>query len=148
MGYIDVSNISLTLPDGRPLLDEVSFRVGEGATSALIGANGAGKSTLLRIIRGEQKSDGGVVSIDGGLGVMDQFIGHLRDETTVRDLLISVAPPSLRAAARRLDATEEALIEADTTENQMAYATASRTCTCVSPAPAPAAARWCARASS
>lgn len=124
MGYIDVSNVSLTLPDGRPLLDEVSFRVGEGTTSALIGANGAGKSTLLRIIRGEQKPDAGVVSIDGGLGVMDQFIGHLRDDSTVRDLLISVAPPAVRAAARRLDATEDALIDADTTENQMAYATA------------------------
>lgn len=48
MGYIDVQAVSLTLPDGRPLLDEVSFRVGEGTTSALIGANGAGKSTLLR----------------------------------------------------------------------------------------------------
>ncbi|HEV7742977.1 MAG TPA: ATP-binding cassette domain-containing protein [Pseudolysinimonas sp.] len=124
MGYIDVSNISLTLPDGRPLLDEVSFRVGEGATSALIGANGAGKTTLLRIIRGEQKPDAGTVSIDGGLGVMDQFVGHLRDDSTVRDLLISVAPPAVRQAARRLDATEEALIESDTTDNQMAYATA------------------------
>jgi ATPase subunit of ABC transporter with duplicated ATPase domains len=124
MGYIDVSNVSLTLPDGRPLLDEVSFRVGEGATSALIGANGAGKTTLLRIIRGDQKQDAGVVSIDGGLGVMDQFVGHLRDDSTVRDLLISVAPPAVRAAARTLDATEEALIEADTTGNQMAYATA------------------------
>src|SRR3954467_7578507 len=92
MGYIDVSNVSLTLPDGRPLLDEVSFRVGAGATSALIGANGAGKTTLLRIIRGEQRPDAGVVSIDGGLGVMDQFVGHLRDDSTVRDLLISVAP--------------------------------------------------------
>src|SRR4051812_49552843 len=97
MGYIDVSNVSLTLPDGRPLLDEVSFRVGEGATSALIGANGAGKSTLLRIIRGEQKPDAGVVSIDGGLGVMDQFIGHLRDASTGRDLLVGVAPPPGRA---------------------------------------------------
>jgi ATPase subunit of ABC transporter with duplicated ATPase domains len=124
MGYIDVSNVSLTLPDGRPLLDEVSFRVGEGATSALIGANGAGKTTLLRIIRGEQKPDAGVVSIDGGLGVMDQFVGHLRDDSTVRDLLIEVAPPAVRGAARRLDASEEALIEADTTGNQMAYATA------------------------
>ncbi|MEO8261864.1 MAG: ATP-binding cassette domain-containing protein [Pseudolysinimonas sp.] len=124
MGYIDVSNVSLTLPDGRPLLDEVSFRVGDGATSALIGANGAGKTTLLRIIRGEQRPDAGVVSIDGGLGVMDQFVGHLRDDTTVRELLISVAPPTVREAARRLDATEEALIEADTTPHQMAYATA------------------------
>ena len=124
MGHIDVSGVSFTLPDGRPLLDEVSFRVGEGATSALIGANGAGKSTLLRIIRGEQKPDAGVVAIDGGLGVMDQFIGHLRDDSTVRDLLVGVAPPAVRAAARALDASEEALIEADTTENQMRYATA------------------------
>jgi ATPase subunit of ABC transporter with duplicated ATPase domains len=124
MGYIDVSNVSLTLPDGRPLLDEVSFRVGEGSVSALIGANGAGKSTLLKIIRGELRPDSGVVSIDGGLGVMDQFVGHLRDDTTVRDLLISVAPPAVRAAALALDATENALIDADTTPNQMAYATA------------------------
>ncbi len=124
MGYIDVSNVSLTLPDGRPLLDEVSFRVGEGSVSALIGANGAGKSTLLKIIRGEVRPDSGVVSIDGGLGVMDQFVGHLRDDTTVRDLLISVAPPAVRAAALALDAAENALIDADTTPNQMRYATA------------------------
>ena len=124
MGYIDVSNVSLTLPDGRPLLDEVSFRVGEGSVSALIGANGAGKSTLLRIIRGDVRPDSGVVWIDGGLGVMDQFVGHLRDESTVRDLLISVAPPAVRSAALALDAAENALIDDDSTPRQMAYATA------------------------
>jgi ATPase subunit of ABC transporter with duplicated ATPase domains len=59
MAHIDVNAVSLSLPDGRPLLDEVSFRVGEGTTSALIGANGAGKTTLLRIIRGEVRADGG-----------------------------------------------------------------------------------------
>jgi ATPase subunit of ABC transporter with duplicated ATPase domains len=124
VGYIDVSGISLTLPDGRPLLDEVSFRVGEGTTSALIGANGAGKSTLLKIIRGEVKPDAGVVQIDGGLGVMDQFVGHLRDASTVNDLLISVAPPRVRAAALALVAAEDALIDDDTTARQMSYATA------------------------
>jgi ATPase subunit of ABC transporter with duplicated ATPase domains len=124
VGYIDVQGVSLTLPDGRPLLDEVSFRVGEGTTSALIGANGAGKSTLLKIIRGEVKPDAGVVQIDGGLGVMDQFIGHLRDSSTVRDLLVGVAPPRIRAAALALDAAEGALIEEETTDRQMAYATA------------------------
>ena len=40
-------------PDGRPLLDEVTFRVGEGAKVALIGPNGTGKTTLLRIIAGD-----------------------------------------------------------------------------------------------
>lgn len=124
MGYIDVNGVSLSLPDGRPLLDEVSFRVGEGTTSALIGANGAGKSTLLRIIRGEQKADAGAVSIDGALGIMDQFVGHLRDSSTVRDLLVSVAPTRVRLAAVALDRSETAIIESDTLENQMAYASA------------------------
>ncbi len=92
MGYIDVNAVSYTLADGRPLLDEVSFRVGEGTTSALIGANGAGKSTLLRLIRGDLRPDSGAISIEGGLGVMDQLIGHVRDRSTVRDLLVSVSP--------------------------------------------------------
>ena len=124
MGFIDVNTVSYSLADGRPLLDEVSFRVGEGTTSALIGANGAGKSTLLRIIRGELKADSGAISIDGGLGIMDQFVGHVRDTSTVRDLLISVAPAAVKKAALALDAAENLLIEADTTANQMAYATA------------------------
>lgn len=124
MGYIDVNGVSLSLPDGRPLLDDVSFRVGEGVTSALIGANGAGKTTLLRIIRGEQKADAGAISIDGALGVMDQFVGHVRDESTVRDLLISVAPVRIRRAALALDRSELAIIESDTLETQMSYAEA------------------------
>ncbi|HEY9499067.1 MAG TPA: ATP-binding cassette domain-containing protein, partial [Terrimesophilobacter sp.] len=124
MGYIDVNGVSLSLPDGRPLLDEVSFRVGEGTTSALIGANGAGKSTLLRMIRGELRAEAGAISIDGGLGVMDQFVGHLRDASTVRDLLISVAPVRVREAALALDRTELAIIEHDGLASQMAYASA------------------------
>lgn len=124
MGYIDVNTVSYSLADGRPLLDEVSFRVGEGTTSALIGANGAGKSTLLRLIRGELRADSGAISIDGGLGVMDQFVGHVRDTSTVRDLLVSVAPEAVRLASLALDASELALIDDDTTENQLAYATA------------------------
>lgn len=54
----------------------MSFRVGEGTTTALIGANGAGKTTLLRMIRGDETPDAGTIAIGGGLGVMDQFVGH------------------------------------------------------------------------
>ncbi|WP_312673479.1 ATP-binding cassette domain-containing protein [Microbacterium sp.] len=124
MGYIDASGISLTLPDGRPLLDEVSFRVGAGSTSALIGPNGAGKTTLLRIIRGEQPADDGVVTIDGGLGVMDQFVGHGEPGQTVHELLVRVAPTRLRGAAEALEAAENALIDRDEHDTQMAYASA------------------------
>ena len=124
MGYIDVSGVSLTLPDGRPLLDDVTFRVGAGSTSALIGPNGAGKTTLLRIIRGDQAPDAGVVTIDGGLGVMDQFVGHGGPGQTVHDLLVGVAPRRIRVAAQALEAAENALIERDVHDTQMAYAAA------------------------
>ncbi|WP_431074092.1 ABC-F family ATP-binding cassette domain-containing protein [Microbacterium phyllosphaerae] len=124
MGYIDVAGVSLTLPDGRPLLDEATFRVGAGSTSALIGPNGAGKTTLLRIIRGDQAADSGVVTIDGGLGVMDQFVGHGEAGQTVHELLVRVAPRRIRQAAEALEAAENALIERDEHDTQMAYATA------------------------
>jgi len=124
VGYIDVAGVSLTLPDGRPLLDETTFRVGAGSTSALIGPNGAGKTTLLRIIRGDQAADAGVVTIDGGLGVMDQFVGHGEAGQTVHELLVRVAPRRIRQAAVALEAAEDALIERDEHDTQMAYATA------------------------
>ncbi|ANJ27829.1 ABC-F family ATP-binding cassette domain-containing protein [Agromyces aureus] len=136
MGFIDVNGVSFSLPDGRPLLADLAFRVVDGRTTALIGANGAGKSTLLRIIRGDLRPDEGSVQVDGGLGVMDQFVGRQPTEveastdaaakppTTVSGLLVSVAPTRIRAAARELEASENALIETDDTANQMRYATA------------------------
>ncbi|NBF00595.1 ATP-binding cassette domain-containing protein, partial [Nonomuraea sp. K271] len=53
MGHIEVSGLTYLLPDGRPLLQDVSFKVGDGAKAALVGPNGAGKTTLLRLIAGE-----------------------------------------------------------------------------------------------
>ena len=46
MGHLDINTVNFSLPDGRPLLSDVSLRVGEGAKVALIGPNGTGKTTL------------------------------------------------------------------------------------------------------
>lgn len=70
MGHIDVSDLAYALPDGRPLLHDVSFRVGRGAKAALVGPNGGGKTTLLRLIAGELEPSEGTVACSGGLGVM------------------------------------------------------------------------------
>ncbi|QUX31112.1 ABC-F family ATP-binding cassette domain-containing protein [Nocardiopsis akebiae] len=124
MGYIDVNQVGHTLSDGRVLLDSVSFRVGEGSKTALVGANGAGKSTLLRIVRGEQRPRSGAVTLDGELGVMPQFIGHVRDETTVHELLVSVSPAPVREAHADLEAAEAAMMVDDGERTQMRYAAA------------------------
>ncbi|MFC7494626.1 MULTISPECIES: ABC-F family ATP-binding cassette domain-containing protein [unclassified Nocardioides] len=123
MGHVDVAGVRYELPDGRVLLDDVSFRVGEGAKVALVGANGAGKTTLLRIITGDLAPHAGVVTRSGGLGVMRQMVGAgLGTEPTVADLLRSVAPARIRAAAEEVDACEQALMDHDDEKTQMRYA--------------------------
>ncbi|NEA18269.1 ATP-binding cassette domain-containing protein [Streptomyces halstedii] len=122
MGYIDVNSVSYGLPDGRVLLDEISFRVGEGAKAALIGANGSGKTTLLRIIAGDLAAHGGAVSRGGSLGIMGQFIAREGDQ--VRDLLLSVTDPRIRRAATAVDTAEAAMESSGDTKAQMAYAAA------------------------
>jgi ATPase subunit of ABC transporter with duplicated ATPase domains len=139
MGHVDLSAVGYHLPDGRVLLDDVSFRVGEGAVVALVGPNGSGKTTLLRIIAGDLTPSSGTMSRSGGLGVMRQFIGSIRDAgqlaggmtpqtphepPTVRDLLVSLSPPRLRAASAAVDALELALMDDDREPTQMAYAQA------------------------
>jgi ATPase subunit of ABC transporter with duplicated ATPase domains len=124
MGHLEAAHLEYHLPDGRTLLGDVSFRVGEGAAVALVGPNGAGKTTLLRLISGELKPHAGTVTVSGGLGVMRQFVGSVRDETTVRDLLVSVAPPRIREAARAVDEAEHAIMTVDDEAAQLAYAQA------------------------
>ncbi|GAA4782977.1 ATP-binding cassette domain-containing protein [Streptomyces sanyensis] len=124
MGHVEAAHVEYYLPDGRPLLGDASFRVGEGAVAALVGANGAGKTTLLRIVAGELQPHGGSVTVSGGLGVMPQFVGSVRDERTVRDLLVSVAQPRIREAAAAVDAAELRIMEEDDEAAQMAYAQA------------------------
>src|SRR3954453_8259352 len=96
MGYVDVTGIRLTLPDGRVLLDDVSFRVGEGACAALVGENGAGKTPLLRIISGDLVPDAGSVALIGGLGIMRQFIGSVPEDTTGPGVPGEPPPPRVR----------------------------------------------------
>ena len=54
MGHIDVSEVQCWLPDGRILLDDVNFRVGDGMKVALVGPNGSGKSTLASVLAGRE----------------------------------------------------------------------------------------------
>src|SRR6476620_522622 len=124
MGFVDAQKLQYVLPDGRVLFDDVSFRVGDGAKTALVGANGTGKTTLLRIIAGDVTPSDGAVARDGGLGVMRQFIGSIRDETSVRDLLLSLSPPDLRGAGEALDAAELEMMERDDEKTQLRYAQA------------------------
>jgi len=124
VGHVEVAHLSHTLPDGRILLEDVSFRAGDGSVVALVGPNGAGKTTLMRLIAGDANAQSGTISSSGGIGVMRQFIGGIRDDSTARDLLLSIAAPRVRDAAARVDAAELVMMERDDEPAQMRYAAA------------------------
>ncbi|MDA3021938.1 MAG: ATP-binding cassette domain-containing protein [Actinomycetota bacterium] len=123
MSHVDVQHVSYSLPDGRVLLNDITFRIPDGAIAALVGPNGAGKTTLLRMVAGDIAPDTGAIVHSGQLAVMRQFIGQIHDGT-VRDLLLRVSPPELRKAAAALDAAELRMMEIDDESSQMAYASA------------------------
>src|SRR3954470_10145712 len=109
MGYVDVAGVGHTLPDGRELFSEVSFRVGEGAKVALVGPNGAGKTTLLKMVAGDLPVHSGAVARAGGLGVMRQFIGMIGDDRTLQELAFELSPARLSDVGRRLAEAERAM---------------------------------------
>jgi zinc/manganese transport system ATP-binding protein len=61
---LSVDGVSVRLA-GREVLRDVSFAIGAGEFTGLIGSNGAGKTTLLRVILGLQAGASGSVSVAG-----------------------------------------------------------------------------------
>jgi ATPase subunit of ABC transporter with duplicated ATPase domains len=123
-GFLEANGLAHKLDDGRQLFADVTFRVSTGQVVALVGANGAGKTTLLRLLSGELSPVAGGITVQGGLGVMPQFIGSVRDDRTIRDLLLAVAPAALQRAAEELDDAELAMMDTDDEPTQLRYATA------------------------
>ena len=69
----------------KMLIDDLSFKLPPGGIVGVIGPNGAGKTTLFRMITGQEKPDGGSISIGDSvkLGYVDQSRDALDDKKTV-----------------------------------------------------------------
>ena len=69
----------------RLVMDNVSFNLPRGGIVGVIGPNGAGKTTLLRMIVGEEKPDGGTLTVGETveLSYVNQFRDELKAENTV-----------------------------------------------------------------
>ena len=63
---LEVNDICKTFPGHeRPILEHVTFSVGEGERVGIVGDSGTGKSTLARIIAGLEPADSGSVAFNG-----------------------------------------------------------------------------------
>lgn len=85
--HVEFANVSFALPDGRPILRDISLTVEAGTTTALLGRSGSGKTTLLRMVNGLVLPTAGQVRV-GGLDVLSadkidlrRRIGYVIQET-------------------------------------------------------------------
>jgi len=121
---IVVSELDYAPPAADSLFFDVSFGVSPGDHAAIVGPNGVGKSTILRILSGELEPDGGEVSIGGSFLTMSQDVG-MGDPNGLREMLLDVAEPALRAAGKAMVAAEKAMN--DGTDDGMLFAEAITT---------------------
>jgi ATPase subunit of ABC transporter with duplicated ATPase domains len=106
MGHVNVARLAYAHPGGDLLFSDVSFQVSPGQHVALVGFNGVGKTSLLRILAGELGPDDGEVSVGGIAAYMPQDVGLADDAGTVRELLLSLAPRTVRLAGERVQECE------------------------------------------
>jgi len=60
---VDFEDVSYQTEDGKPILKDVTWRLGPGDRIGLLGANGAGKTTLLQLMTGELTANSGRIKI-------------------------------------------------------------------------------------
>jgi zinc/manganese transport system ATP-binding protein len=73
---LTVEEVSASL-SGRKVLRGVSFSIGKGEFTGLIGSNGAGKTTLMRVILGLQRTTSGHVRVMGQTRIRRRVIGYV-----------------------------------------------------------------------
>ena len=81
---------------GRPVIHEVSFRVGAGEVVGFLGPNGAGKTTTIRLLLGLLAPSAGSVTLDGPVGYLPEVhVGYeaLRARGYLRYLAVAKGVP-------------------------------------------------------
>ncbi|MBE5949630.1 MAG: ABC transporter ATP-binding protein [Lachnospiraceae bacterium] len=83
-GTIEFRNVSFAYPesDGQYILEDISFKVNQGETLAIIGATGSGKSSLVHLIPRFYDATEGEVLVDG-INVRDYELTALRDKIAI-----------------------------------------------------------------
>lgn len=75
---IEFKNVSFAYEQGSPVIENMSFTIGDGESVGLIGANGAGKSTIMKLLLGLVTGEGRI-AVDG-IDVNRENLGKIRQK--------------------------------------------------------------------
>ncbi|KND05205.1 uncharacterized protein SPPG_00865 [Spizellomyces punctatus DAOM BR117] len=85
-------NLSLVLPDGKPILSGVTGEIRPGRMTAIMGPSGAGKTTFMNVLMGKVKRTGGTLYVNGQESEMHVFrkvIGYVpQEDIMLRELTV------------------------------------------------------------
>lgn len=81
-GHVSFEHVTFSYPEGKPVVDDISFEIPPGVTAALVGPTGCGKSTLAQLIPRFRDPVAGMVKIDG-IDVRELQLDSLRREIGV-----------------------------------------------------------------
>ncbi|WP_407345364.1 ABC transporter ATP-binding protein [Pengzhenrongella phosphoraccumulans] len=106
------------------VLDDVTFTVPYGSTTAIVGPSGAGKSTLLALVERFYEVDGGAIQFEGAdirlleRAALRARIGYVEQDApvlagTIRDNLVLAAPDTSDDECRRVLASVNLLARVD-----------------------------------
>lgn len=113
-GHLDVEEVGLRGPDGRPIIFGISFSATPGVVLGIIGPSGSGKTTLAKMIVGALQPTIGTVRLDGARltdwdsGELGRHIGYMPQEPsllqgTVRDNIGRFTPCPTDKERKRVD---------------------------------------------
>ena len=113
---IEFRNLSVTTPQGKPLLRDISLALEAGTTTVILGRSGSGKTTLLRtinrlveptegevLVRGTNIKNENIIGLRRGIGYVIQETGlfpHFTIERNVSAVLEAMDHPKSERSER------------------------------------------------
>ena len=88
---IEFKNVSFSYVEGRPVLKDISFKVGKGESFAIAGPTGCGKTTLINLLMRYYEPDSGDILINGKSikdiprSELRHYIGFVTQDTWLSD---------------------------------------------------------------
>ena len=112
-GEVEFRGVSFSYPSGESVIQDVSFKIEQGQTVAIVGQTGAGKTSLAKLINRTYDASAGQVLIDG-VDVREWNLAALRSQISIieQDIFLFSRSLSDNIAFGKPDATREEIVGA------------------------------------
>jgi ABC-type polar amino acid transport system ATPase subunit len=106
---------------GRAIVRDLDFAVDRGELVALMGPSGSGKTSVLRVIAGLDRATGGLVTVDGRVGIVFQFHHLFANMTALGNVALAPVEVLRRPRARAEQRAHDLLASLGVSDRSAAY---------------------------